>query len=202
VFDAEKCAHGIDALRSYRRVWDEKLKAYRDAPLHDWASDPADAFRTFAVGKPQLRDVSHYERRRPTREWRDEAGRNAEVFGMGLDRMSAAYDAYDDPGNRTKDPPAFDLMAAIQSPNLAFDLDDSTLNAMGSKVVEEYKHRRRKPQGRGLGRAPKAAMKLAMLVAGEEEHPLAERVERQVPADRHGGDPVQRAGLSRADRRA
>ena len=52
VFDQEKCAHGIDALRSYRRVWDEKLKAYRDHPLHDWASDPADAFRTFAIGKP------------------------------------------------------------------------------------------------------------------------------------------------------
>lgn len=58
-FDAEKCAHGIDALRSYRRVWDEKLKAYRDAPLHDWASDPADAFRTFAMGKPRDVDVWH-----------------------------------------------------------------------------------------------------------------------------------------------
>lgn len=51
-FDKDKCAKGIDALRSYRRVWDEKLKAYRDTPLHDWASDPADAFRTFAIGKP------------------------------------------------------------------------------------------------------------------------------------------------------
>jgi hypothetical protein len=53
VFDQEKCAHGLDALRSYRRVWDEQLKSYRDRPLHDWASHPADAFRTFAVGKPQ-----------------------------------------------------------------------------------------------------------------------------------------------------
>lgn len=55
VFDKERCAHGIDAMRSYRRVWDEKLRAYKDHPLHDWASDPADAFRTFAMGKP--RDV-------------------------------------------------------------------------------------------------------------------------------------------------
>lgn len=52
-FDKEKCEKGLDALRSYRRVWDEKLKAYRDTPLHDWASDPADAFRTFAIGKPR-----------------------------------------------------------------------------------------------------------------------------------------------------
>ena len=54
-FDKEKTEKGVDALRSYRRVWDEKLKAYRDTPLHDWASDPADAFRTFAIGKPQDR---------------------------------------------------------------------------------------------------------------------------------------------------
>lgn len=52
-FDEKKTAAGVDALRSYRREWDEKLHAYRDKPLHDWASDPADAFRTFAMGKPQ-----------------------------------------------------------------------------------------------------------------------------------------------------
>jgi hypothetical protein len=52
-FDKDKCEKGLDALRSYRRVWDEKLKAYKDTPLHDWASDPADAFRTFAIGKPE-----------------------------------------------------------------------------------------------------------------------------------------------------
>jgi phage terminase large subunit len=72
VFDAEKCAHGIDALRSYRREWDEKLKAYRDHPLHDWASDPADAFRTFAIGKP--RDVE--DRDQPEEHRIDHASRS------------------------------------------------------------------------------------------------------------------------------
>lgn len=57
-FDKEKTAAGLDALRSYRRVWDEKLHTYRDKPLHDWASDPADAFRTFAMGKPRERGES------------------------------------------------------------------------------------------------------------------------------------------------
>lgn len=57
-FDAEKCAHGIDALRSYRREWDDKLRNYRDRPLHDWASDPSDAMRTFAMGKP--REIEAY----------------------------------------------------------------------------------------------------------------------------------------------
>lgn len=56
-FDKEKTEKGVDALRSYRRIWDEKLKAYRDTPLHDWASDPSDAFRTFAIGKPQDRQA-------------------------------------------------------------------------------------------------------------------------------------------------
>ena len=55
-FDQTKCEKGLDALRSYRRVWDEKLKAYRDMPLHDWASDPADAYRTLAIGKPRDTD--------------------------------------------------------------------------------------------------------------------------------------------------
>lgn len=72
VFDAEKCAAGLDALRSYRRVWDENLKAYRDTPLHDWASDPADAFRTFAVGKPRDTNAYHDE----DDGWRDERARS------------------------------------------------------------------------------------------------------------------------------
>jgi phage terminase large subunit len=74
MFDAEKCAHGIDALRSYRREWDDKLRNYRDKPYHDWASDPADAFRTFAMGRPQERDLNDNE------EW-PELGGNAESAG-------------------------------------------------------------------------------------------------------------------------
>lgn len=49
-FDAKNCARGIEALKSYRKQWDEKLKVYRNKPLHDWASHPADAFRTLAMG--------------------------------------------------------------------------------------------------------------------------------------------------------
>lgn len=49
-FDAERCADGIDALKAYRREYDDKRKCYRDRPFHDWASDPADAFRYLALG--------------------------------------------------------------------------------------------------------------------------------------------------------
>jgi phage terminase large subunit len=49
-FDEKKCASGIDALKSYRREWDEKKKTFHDRPVHDWASHPADAFRYLALG--------------------------------------------------------------------------------------------------------------------------------------------------------
>jgi hypothetical protein len=51
-FDAERCERGINALRNYRREYDDKLKAFKDRPLHDWSSHGADAFRYLALGKP------------------------------------------------------------------------------------------------------------------------------------------------------
>ena len=41
---------GIDALRNYRRTYDEKRNVFFDTPLHDWCSHAADAFRYLAVG--------------------------------------------------------------------------------------------------------------------------------------------------------
>jgi phage terminase large subunit len=48
--DTERCARGLEALRQYRREYDEKLKDWKMRPLHDWASHGADALRTFASG--------------------------------------------------------------------------------------------------------------------------------------------------------
>ena len=48
--DAERCARGLEALREYRREWDDRLKDLKASPLHDWASHGADALRTFAAG--------------------------------------------------------------------------------------------------------------------------------------------------------
>ncbi len=46
VFDEARCAEGIRALEHYRKEWNDGLGVYRNQPLHDWASHPADAFRT------------------------------------------------------------------------------------------------------------------------------------------------------------
>jgi phage terminase large subunit len=46
-----RMGRALDALRQYRREWDEKRQCFRDAPLHDWTSDYADALRTLARGR-------------------------------------------------------------------------------------------------------------------------------------------------------
>lgn len=48
-FDEALTADGLEALRQYRAEWDDKKKIFTDAPLHNWASHPADAFRTMAM---------------------------------------------------------------------------------------------------------------------------------------------------------
>lgn len=40
-----------DALKGYRREWDEKLQRFKDQPLHDWTSDYADGMRYLARGR-------------------------------------------------------------------------------------------------------------------------------------------------------
>lgn len=45
-----KTKQGLDALRNYRREYDERRNVFYDKPLHDWSSHAADAFRYLAVG--------------------------------------------------------------------------------------------------------------------------------------------------------
>lgn len=52
-FDEVKCERLVDALSMYRKEWDDKLKVFKDQPLHDWTSHPADAVRTGAVMRPR-----------------------------------------------------------------------------------------------------------------------------------------------------
>jgi phage terminase large subunit len=65
--DANRCQRGIEALRQYRREYDERLKDWRKNPLHDWTSHAADALRTFACGyyEPTAGTVSNPYRRPP-----------------------------------------------------------------------------------------------------------------------------------------
>lgn len=55
VFDAQRCERGLEALRQYRREWDDKLKVFRDYPLHDWSSNGASAFRYLAMAVGEIK---------------------------------------------------------------------------------------------------------------------------------------------------
>jgi len=65
-FDAERCKEGIEALRMYRREWNDKTKEFKGHPLHDWTSHYADAFRYFAVGFREMPAGHHRPIKRDT----------------------------------------------------------------------------------------------------------------------------------------
>lgn len=51
--DSTKCAVGLDALSTYRHIWDEDKKILSPKPFHDWSSHGADALRTGAGSRPR-----------------------------------------------------------------------------------------------------------------------------------------------------
>jgi len=60
-FDAHNCSSGIEALTHYKKQKDEKRNVFSTKPVHDWASDGADAFRTLAVMVEDYADESPYD---------------------------------------------------------------------------------------------------------------------------------------------
>jgi len=58
LFDEEKCEDGVEALKSYRREWDEKKETFGESPVKDWSKHFADAFRQLAWGVGMRRDAS------------------------------------------------------------------------------------------------------------------------------------------------
>lgn len=48
-FCRTKCKLGYEALRAYKRKYNELTKQFSDAPEHNWAADGADAYRYYAV---------------------------------------------------------------------------------------------------------------------------------------------------------
>jgi len=52
-FDGAKCKRGLEALANYQRKWNSKNNVFEESPLHNWASNGADAFQQFALGVRQ-----------------------------------------------------------------------------------------------------------------------------------------------------
>jgi phage terminase large subunit len=69
-FDIDKCERGIAALKNYQKRWDPKNKIFLDQPLHNWASNGADAWRlvgmTLKPGEDRLADKRNLPRKAET----------------------------------------------------------------------------------------------------------------------------------------
>jgi len=83
-FDKSKCWTGLEALRHYKRDYNELLDVPRDKPVHDWCSHPADAFRYFAVSF----DEEHHKEKDPVtrRPKQTKAKMNYAVLESAADR--------------------------------------------------------------------------------------------------------------------
>jgi len=49
----DRVSKGVDSLYNYRREYNEKLRIFMDRPVHDWASNGADAMRYMAIAWPE-----------------------------------------------------------------------------------------------------------------------------------------------------
>lgn len=65
-FDAGRCAHGLRALKAYRKRWRAREESFSGQPLHDWTSHAADALRYAVTGYTIPLDLTHAERRAKT----------------------------------------------------------------------------------------------------------------------------------------
>ncbi len=52
--DESRCQQFLDAIGQYRQAWDEKRGMFKDEPLHDWTSHPADMYRYAAIVEDQM----------------------------------------------------------------------------------------------------------------------------------------------------
>lgn len=68
--DEKKGSRLIEALRSYRKEYDEVTKTFTDKPLHDWTSHPCDSVRYMAMG--QKKRSKHGEKQPQARAMADD----------------------------------------------------------------------------------------------------------------------------------
>jgi phage terminase large subunit len=56
-FDEQKCAHGIEALRNYKKTWNERLQQFTGVPVHDWACVTGDTRVLLRYGTYQIQNL-------------------------------------------------------------------------------------------------------------------------------------------------
>jgi phage terminase large subunit len=56
--DEQKCYRLLQALRAYRKKWNDKRRTFEGHPYHDWASHGADALRLMAIRQKAARTTA------------------------------------------------------------------------------------------------------------------------------------------------
>jgi hypothetical protein len=59
--DEKNCEPFTDAIKQYRKEWDEKNLIFNDNPVHDWTSHPADMYRYSAVVEKQMTESNNFK---------------------------------------------------------------------------------------------------------------------------------------------
>lgn len=78
------CHLGLNALRHYHREWDPDLKKFADAPMHDWSSHGADAWRYLSLSWAQATPAP------PTEHWHTQLTQSA-ARGLTWGEVTAAH---------------------------------------------------------------------------------------------------------------
>ena len=84
-FDYDNCYEGVEALRIYRKRWDELNQCFSNTPLHDQASDHADSFRYLAI-------VANKHRKKAPSPYTQHLGQGTQG-GFTLDKLHAGREA-------------------------------------------------------------------------------------------------------------
>ncbi len=82
-FDTVRCERGLKALKNYRCEYDAKAGTYRTAPVHDWSSHAADAFRYLAIGLGRHESRERRTRHGPPPQRAHTVGGGSFAFGPG-----------------------------------------------------------------------------------------------------------------------
>lgn len=60
-FDYTRCYTGVEALRVYRKKWDEVHQCFSEQPLHDYSSDFSDSFRYLSIVANTTKGTNIYD---------------------------------------------------------------------------------------------------------------------------------------------
>lgn len=61
------CGAFVEAIGQYRREWDERRGQFKDNPVHDWASHPADMYRYAAIVETKMTNEKTAPKKSPMR---------------------------------------------------------------------------------------------------------------------------------------